>query len=125
MQNPGSSEDIKSLSAFDFWLAQPPRTSHWNNRSTLFTLDGTVYHSVDTSKIPCAYAEVDVTLDDNGAMFETILTAGIVGSRICWGPLSAGINDTLRPVAGWWMFIKRSEAEMKAELERLAGEERA
>jgi hypothetical protein len=104
-----SSTDITSLSAVDFWRAQPSPPAHWNTRSTTLTLDGTSYHSIDTEKIPCAYAEVDVKLNDNGVTFETVMTAGIVGSK-----LSSGRNDTLQPVAGWWMFIKRSEADMEA-----------
>ncbi|KAJ7809760.1 hypothetical protein B0H13DRAFT_2258847 [Mycena leptocephala] len=51
------------------------------------------------------YANVDVTLDDNGARFDCAMVAGVVGTRVSSsGP---GKDDTVSPVAGWWMFIKK------------------
>jgi hypothetical protein len=79
------------------------------------TLDDTQYHRIDTSDIPAAYAECDVKLDDNGTKFDCIITAGLVGIRVCdskdEGPSGGGKKDILRPVSGWWMFVKLPEGQ--------------
>lgn len=65
--------------------------------------------------MPSGYAEVDVKLDDNGQQFDTVLTAGLVGARICDSEdksLSAeGKRDTARPVVAWWIFSKKDVVE--------------
>ena len=52
-------------------------------------------------------------LDDNGAEFDTVLTAGLVGMRVCDSgdkTLSAGgKRDTAKPVVAWWIFAKKDE----------------
>jgi hypothetical protein len=72
-------------------------------------LDGVKYHSVATSAIPSAVADVPVKLVDNGRVFNSVMVAGLVGSRLTSskGP-SADAPDTLSPVAGWWIYIRRS-----------------
>jgi hypothetical protein len=73
--------------------------------------DGTPYHRLDSKKVPPAYAKVDVTLDDNGELFSCAMIAGMVGTRVSSSGDTAlsedGRNDTVRPVAGWWMFTKK------------------
>ena len=80
-------------------------------RQASFTLDGIQYHTITTGKIPPGYAEVDVKLNDNGQEFDTVLVAGLVGSRVSSSGdtrLSAtGKRDTMRPVPGWWMFTTK------------------
>jgi hypothetical protein len=77
------------------------------------TLDFVPYHRIDTQDIPPAFAECDVKLDDNGEMFDCMITAGFVGYTIGdSGPMvvggrQAGVRDVIRPTSGWWMFIKR------------------
>ena len=75
------------------------------------TLDGIIYHRIDTGEIPAGFAEVDVKLDDNGLKFDCVLTAGHVGAQICDSGdklLSPdGRRDTARPIAVWWMFAKK------------------
>ena len=82
------------------------------------TLDGITYHITETGDIPCGFAEVDVKLDDNGKIFNTILTAGLVGARACDSgdkTLSTdGRRDTARPVVGWWIFAKKDANEKEA-----------
>jgi hypothetical protein len=81
-------------------------------------LDGVKYHSVDTEEIPSAVAEVPVKLDDNGEFFDTVMVAGLVGSRLTSnkGP-SSDTPDTLSPVAGWWIYIGKTEEELRLEKE--------
>ena len=87
------------------------------DREHYLTLDGVVYHRTDTSEVPPAFAEVDVKLDDNGVKFDTVLTAGLVGARICNSGdkslSSDGHRDAARPVVAWWIFVKQdvSDAE--------------
>ncbi|KAJ7181373.1 hypothetical protein C8R43DRAFT_870069, partial [Mycena crocata] len=111
------------LSAERFW--ETYATSHV--RKDLI-YDGTPYHRLNSSKVPPACAEVDVKLDDNGEMFNCVMTAGMVGMHISSSEdpaLSAtGKEDVVRPVSGWWMFIKKEklmteEDEMKAMMEEM------
>ncbi|OQV19509.1 hypothetical protein BV898_06497 [Hypsibius exemplaris] len=75
-----------------------------------FQLDGVKFHRLDTNDIPAAYAQVDVKLDDNGQEFDTLMVAGMVGYRVSDSGKTAdgheGKNDSLQPVAGWWIFDK-------------------
>lgn len=65
------------------------------------TLDGIRYAAVNSAKVPAAYCEVDVILDDNGQMFDCVMVSGHVGLAVC------GENgDTLRPAPAWFMYIK-------------------
>ncbi|EIW81438.1 hypothetical protein CONPUDRAFT_153984 [Coniophora puteana RWD-64-598 SS2] len=74
-------------------------------------LDGVPYPHISMRDIPAGTFEVDVKLDDNGEMLETLLVAGSMGSAVS---LSNDISlskteerDIVRPVPGWWMFIKK------------------
>jgi Domain of unknown function (DUF4419) len=64
-------------------------------------LDGAKYGVLDTQKVPAAYCEVDVELNDNGSMFDCMMVSGLVGQSI-----GGEKNDTLSPVAAWFMVIK-------------------
>ncbi|KAJ7224975.1 hypothetical protein B0H12DRAFT_1240757 [Mycena haematopus] len=99
-----SAEAPESLSAENFWAMYAKKTS------TDLVYDGTPYHRLDTHKITPGYATVDVTLDDNNKIFSCAMVAGMVGTQVSSSgdtTLSAnGKDDTVRPVAGWWMFTK-------------------
>ncbi|KAJ7812134.1 hypothetical protein B0H13DRAFT_2243187 [Mycena leptocephala] len=73
--------------------------------------DGTPYHRVGTNRVPPAYAEVDVKLDDNGEKIDCFMLAGMVGKRVSSSadPMlsSSGENDTVHPVPGWWICTKK------------------
>ena len=77
------------------------------------TFDGFPYPRVDSDNIPCGYTYVDVKLDDNGKLFDTMFVAGSVGSQIC--PTEKrelfpnGTRNTVRPLSAWWYFIKKGE----------------
>jgi hypothetical protein len=80
----------------------------------LFILDHMPYHRIDTDDIPPAHAQVDVKLDDNGELFDCVLTAGLVGSMvrdskgIGFNLHGNGKGDVVSPLAGWWMYTKPS-----------------
>ncbi|KAG9309571.1 hypothetical protein JVU11DRAFT_10551 [Chiua virens] len=67
------------------------------------TLDDFPYPKIALSLIPFGYTYVDVKLDDHGQAFDTTFVAGSIGSHIS---STMGTRDTLRPVPGWWYFIK-------------------
>jgi len=82
-------------------------------------LDGVQYHTIDAVEMPPAHAEVDVTLDDNGVEFKTMMVAGVVGYRVLDSGMTTaaghnGKRDTVQPVTGWWMFEKKPEAKEPA-----------
>ncbi|KAG9309542.1 hypothetical protein JVU11DRAFT_10520 [Chiua virens] len=67
------------------------------------TLDDFPYPKIEFSLIPYGYTYVDVKLNDHGKAFDTTFVAGSIGSHIS---STMGTRDTLRPVPGWWYFIK-------------------
>ncbi|KAF8143567.1 hypothetical protein K438DRAFT_1993783 [Mycena galopus ATCC 62051] len=92
-------------------------------------LDGTPYHSLHRGAVPPGYGEVDVLLIDNGERFECAMVAGSVGTRVLSSgdrALSAGgADDTVQPVAGWWLFVKDQEKREKREKEKKAEYEKS
>ncbi|KAJ7162669.1 hypothetical protein C8R43DRAFT_991113 [Mycena crocata] len=103
-----SNEAPETSSAERFWA-----TYAQSDVDRDLVLDGTPYHRLDSKDVPPACAEVDVKLNDNGEMFDCVMTAGMVGMRVSSSEdlaLSAdGKNDVVQPVAGWWIFIKKAK----------------
>ncbi|KAJ7474121.1 hypothetical protein FB451DRAFT_1351505 [Mycena latifolia] len=83
----------------------------WSGGNLQLILDHVPYHQMDVSDTPPGYAEVDVKLDDNGEIFSCALTAGLIGTQISSSNdkalSTAGEDDTVRPLLGWWMYIKK------------------
>ncbi|KAH7889203.1 hypothetical protein F5I97DRAFT_1923775 [Phlebopus sp. FC_14] len=79
-------------------------------RKPHLVLDGFPYPTIDSQDIPCGYACVDVKLDDHGRVLDTVMMAGLIGSQICSTDKSElfrnGMRDSVRPVVGWWYFMK-------------------
>ncbi|KAF8212751.1 hypothetical protein K438DRAFT_1928022 [Mycena galopus ATCC 62051] len=104
-----STEAPESLSVEKFWATYTKETS------ADLVFDGTPYHRLNTENVSPGYATVNVTLDDNGALFDCEMIAGTVGTRVSSsGDTSLSVDgkdDTVWPVAGWWMFAKKSEEE--------------
>jgi len=74
---------------------------------------------VNMNDIPPAYGQVDVQLNDNGELVDTVMIAGVVGFKV----LGDGENrNTLTPYSGWWMFTldEERERELKEEAEQQA-----
>lgn len=97
--------DPRTLSAAKFAAMYTVRTA-WR---PFLVLDGMPYPTIDDSCVPCGYAHLDVKLDDNGELFDTVIVAGAVGAQICSNDKSElfrnGMRDTVRPVVGYWYFI--------------------
>ncbi|KAF8212703.1 hypothetical protein K438DRAFT_1804979 [Mycena galopus ATCC 62051] len=100
----------ESLGATQFWA-----TYAKGIKAGELVYDDTPYHRLDSKKVPPGYATVDVTLDDNNTIFKCAMVAGSVGMRVSSSgdaeltPEGKGEDDTVRPVAGWWMYTKESE----------------
>jgi hypothetical protein len=105
-------EAPESLTAKEFWVAYKKDPSRQTRREDSFVVDDTSYHQL--SKIPPGYAEVDLKLNDNGKEFDCIMTAGMIGTKVSSSEdlslSSTGKDDTVRPVAGWWIFIQKPKA---------------
>ena len=73
------------------------------------TLDGIPYHKLDTRDLTAGYAEVDVIVNELGVDYPSLMLAGQVAMCVESSgdnELGSGESDTVRPVAGWWMFSK-------------------
>lgn len=97
-----------------FWakhLARPP-SSH---NEAILVLDNTPYHPLYRNAIPPGYAEVDILLIDNGERFACAMAAGSVGTDVGSSGDSVlslgGRDDTVRPVVGWWLFVKDEDGK--------------
>ncbi|KAJ6582394.1 hypothetical protein B0H19DRAFT_1118231 [Mycena capillaripes] len=97
-------EPAELMTAQQFWA-----TYAGSSLRPDLVLDETPYHRV--GKVPAAYAEVDVKVNDNGAVFDCIMVAGLVGMQVTASSdlvLSAtGKDDVVRPLSGWWIFTKK------------------
>ncbi|KFH63080.1 hypothetical protein MVEG_11117 [Podila verticillata NRRL 6337] len=81
------------ITAFCFFNSQG--VSLYNGASGL-KLGGSTFHRIDINRIPPAYADVPVLLDDNGLELKTVMVAGLVGIRV------SGTN-TIQPQPAWWI----------------------
>ncbi|KAJ7119579.1 hypothetical protein C8R44DRAFT_737376 [Mycena epipterygia] len=95
------------LSAERFWATYAKR----DVRKDL-VMDGTPFHRLNSDHVPASYAKVDVKLNDNGEEFSCVMIAGIIGMKVASSGdaslSSSGKDDTVRPVAGWWIYEKTS-----------------
>jgi len=106
------------ITAFCVWTCEgrwngPSLAKNTKPRPDALVLDGVQYPFTDLYNIPVGFCEVDVKLIDNGDQFDSMMVAGHVGS------LAEGedkVLDTLRPVAGWFMFIKAGKVPGGAKL---------
>ncbi|KAJ7620136.1 hypothetical protein FB45DRAFT_992376 [Roridomyces roridus] len=101
-----SEEAPESLSAERFWSKY---AKYGVNKELVF--DDTPYHTVRTRNVPPTYAQVDVKLNDNGKEIDSFMLAGMVGMNVSSSGdeslSSSGENDTVQPVAGWWICVKK------------------
>lgn len=55
-----------------------PDQHSWSKPDRVLVLDGIQYHTVDEADVPPAFAEVPVTLDDNGIIFPVCFLLAIL-----------------------------------------------
>jgi hypothetical protein len=112
----------ETLTPAEFWETYGDSDRFPDNEQLV--LDGTPYQPLYRGAIPPGYGEVDVLLIDDGERFECAMVAGSVGIRVLSSgdrALSArGADDTVQPVAGWWLFVKDAEKLEKRETEKKA-----
>ncbi|KAF8170291.1 hypothetical protein K438DRAFT_1614081, partial [Mycena galopus ATCC 62051] len=98
----------EEMSAETFWAtyAKP-------EMRTDLVYDGTPYHRLSSNHAPPGFTEVEVTLVEDDEETECLMVAGVVGARVSSSGdtvlSEGGKDDTLRPVAGWWMFEKKTD----------------
>ncbi|KAJ7621048.1 hypothetical protein FB45DRAFT_1062089 [Roridomyces roridus] len=124
----GKAIDPAALTAAQFWATYAKtdhgRTDHvWDMKTPYqrLVLDDTPYHRLSGGAVPPGYAEVGVKIVDfdqgPGVTLECAMVAGNIGTRVSSSgdrSLSAsGTNDTVQPVAGWWMFTCVDEKEQQ------------
>lgn len=114
--------DPASLSAEDFFKIYTKETRFRNQRQAALVLDGSPYHLVDSQKIPSGFTEVDVLVDDNGQLFPSMMTVGLIGMQVCSSGdqkrSATGERDTVKPIAGWWLFVKVSDENEREEAKK-------
>ncbi|KAJ7157179.1 hypothetical protein C8R46DRAFT_959068 [Mycena filopes] len=103
-----STEAPETLDAKSFWAA------YARGASMDLVFDDTPYHRLDSKKVPPGYAEIDVKLNDNEVIFDCAMVAGTVGTQVTSSDdlelSSTGKDDVVRPVVGWWMFVKVADS---------------
>ncbi|KAJ7021300.1 hypothetical protein C8F04DRAFT_1273905 [Mycena alexandri] len=72
-----SSDAPEEMSAQQFWAtyAKP-------HGSETLLFDDTLYHRLDTDRVPVGYADVDVKWEDNGELLDCTMVAGSIGIRV-------------------------------------------
>jgi len=114
--------DPASLSAEDFFKMYTKEIHFRNQRQAALVLDGPQYHLVDSKKIPSGLTEVDVLVDDNGQLFPSMMTVGLIGTQVCSSSdqkrSATGQRDTVKPIAGWWLFVKTSDENEREEAKK-------
>jgi hypothetical protein len=89
----------------------PSYLSGWISVFCLFDKDGKLqgkfdddkeWPRVDTDDIPTGIVEVDVTVDDHGKEYKTVMLAGSMGIEI------GGEGYSLQPKSGWVIAIKEN-----------------
>ncbi|KAJ7189748.1 hypothetical protein GGX14DRAFT_607907 [Mycena pura] len=118
--SPAGSDPPEVLPSHVFWSTY---TRQLQTSRLYLALDGTEYPVIDSENLTAGYAEVDITVNNNnGAEFPYVVVAGLVGMGFSSSRDTAlspsGTNDTVRPVVGWWMYSKLSEAEQKRRYEQ-------
>lgn len=76
------------------------------------------YQTISAENIPSGCVEVDIELINTGTRPHGFLIAGLGAFQLSSSKDSAEEMDTVRPVAGWWLAIRDSEAEEAKRLER-------
>ncbi|KAJ7681995.1 hypothetical protein DFH06DRAFT_953365, partial [Mycena polygramma] len=108
-----SAEAPETMHAARFWATYSNTKTRQDlviHKKGTLLLDGTPYHRIDRNHVPLGFAEVDVDLIQRNSRTECVMVAGMIGTRISssgdTGLSEEGKDDTVRPVAGWWMFKK-------------------
>ena len=114
--------DPASLSAEDFFKSYTKEIRFHSQRQAALVLDGSRYHLVDSNKIPSGFTEVDVLVDDNGELFPSMMTVGLIGTQVCSSDdkkrSATGQRDTVKPIAGWWLFVKIADENEREEAKK-------
>lgn len=77
-----------------------------------YNLEGFAHQPILGAVVPSTFATVDVELNDNGDIFDTVIVAGIVGAQVSISEHTdfsgKGKSDTIAVSSEWWMCIKKT-----------------
>ncbi|KZV82479.1 hypothetical protein EXIGLDRAFT_843656, partial [Exidia glandulosa HHB12029] len=92
------------------WIGPNLDGRPWYKQPQL-SLDGVLYHTINPSRIPRGYADVDVKiLSATQGSLDCAMLAGVVGMRV--GSTDdqtvsvTGKRDAVAPLVGWWIYRK-------------------
>ena len=72
----------------------------------VLVLDEVSYPVIDSDDVPVGICEVDVKLDDNGAMLPCMMVSGHLAFSV-----EGKKKDKIRPLPSWFMFVKGEEVQ--------------
>lgn len=126
------------ISVFCFWnehgnmmyreTIHPKSTPEFETRNTKMGLDDALSRRIDIDDIPSAFASVPVAVNDNGANYDTMMVAGLIGIQATpSGTMSDGSKhhndscllppaeeaeiDSIQPLSGWWIYERQAVEE--------------
>ncbi|KAF7336348.1 hypothetical protein MVEN_02183300 [Mycena venus] len=116
---PSLTETPEAKSARIFWTkyAKPEKPIPLLlDKTPGLVLDGTPYHRLLIRKVPPCFAEIPVTIvEHSGEKSDCAMLAGMVGTQVVSSGdkvlSDEGKDDTVRPVAGWWMYVKNVDGD--------------
>ncbi|KAJ7485952.1 hypothetical protein FB451DRAFT_1231506 [Mycena latifolia] len=120
-KNAAPGTDPATLATAQFWATYARVVTHrlcdWSGPNEHLVLDDTPFHRLSGKGVPPGYGEVDIKLIEDDVLYDCAMVAGLVGMNVSSSGDRAlsgsGEDDTVSPVAGWWMFVKVDEEVMQ------------
>ncbi|KAF9529371.1 hypothetical protein CPB83DRAFT_875519 [Crepidotus variabilis] len=75
-----------------------------DTQTSKWILDNVSYTHLSLKDVPPGYCEVDVRVNDNGVVFDSVMVSGLMGSVI-----DGKERDILKPLPAWFIFEKEGE----------------
>ncbi|KAJ7621049.1 hypothetical protein FB45DRAFT_1032315 [Roridomyces roridus] len=128
--NVASATEPGTLTAAQFWATYAKTDEQGRTDLTppheRLVLDHTPYHRLPCGSVPPGYAEVNLKIVDYDVTppveRNCAMVAGTVGIRVTSSgdrTLSAsGVDDTVQPVVGWWLFTCVTDEEQEKRMRK-------
>lgn len=73
------------------------------------SLDGVVYHAINSNNFPPGYSSVTIKIDVNREIVYALMVAGSVGLNCTKSTVMQQHEDTISAETGWWIFEKKDD----------------